>query len=96
MEFKNKSQKDLTFEDFFHGQLFEGDIKQHVSVRGHVAIERGKIYLCQDLVDGSRCDNTQGHTYSYVISESRNVININDNISGLNVSKLILPEDRNH
>ncbi len=73
----NKEQKDLKYYDFYHGQRFTGKINEKQTF-GRVTIENNKIYLCQDVEDGADCQDKQGYTYSYTLSDRENTINDED------------------
>lgn len=47
---------------------------------GVIQIERGRVYLCQNVIPGAICDNALGYKYSWHVSEveqfnKRNLIN---------------------
>ena len=54
--------------DFRAGQRFRAKING-ILCEGKVQIQNGNIYLCQDVIDGSGCDNKLGFKYSWVITE---------------------------
>lgn len=67
-KFLDKDQDDLTLSDFYHGQEFRCNIMGTPS-KGLVSIdENGKIYLCQNQVEGTHIQEKFGYDYSWQIT----------------------------
>lgn len=60
-----------------HGKHFKAKI-QDTECEGVIAVEEGRVYLCQNIKNGYRCSNTQGYKYGWdVMSGSDNNLRIN-------------------
>lgn len=88
-----KSTHELEYSDFYHGQRFTGTI-EGLETYGVVTIEDDRIFLCQDVYAGTKCTETHGFAYSYVLSSAivRNKVSIGT--PGINVAflKLEIPD----
>ena len=49
-----------------HGSMFSAKYFG-VKIIGKITVENEKVYLCQDEVDGSDCEDKQGYKYSWWI-----------------------------
>jgi hypothetical protein len=76
-DYIDKKQGELRYEDFYHGQLYEAQLKFYsdhdvwTDVTGRVTIQDECVYLCQDGVEGKACGEKHGHKFSFTISNQR-------------------------
>jgi len=49
-----------------HGRSFEAYIEGKFC-SGKITVENDKVYLCQDVTEGSNCSNKQGYRYSWTV-----------------------------
>lgn len=50
----------------YHGKRFKGSI-QGAECEGIIILERGRVYLCQDVADGGYCSDRRGHIFSWIV-----------------------------
>lgn len=69
ISFISKQQTELVVDDFYHGQMFEGEINHNgngfIHTEGKITVEGKQIYLCQNIANGDSCNDYQGYEYSY-------------------------------
>jgi hypothetical protein len=85
-------KKKFEYADFYDGQKFTAVIKD-IPTTGEVSIEDGKVYLCQNDVDGSRPrdpKNLRGFKTSYIISPVPEQIAIFEKGGSYHVENLVL------
>lgn len=58
-------EKFLTDKDFKTGDFFSAEIKGQRAV-GQIYVQGSSVYYCQDVMEGSRCDNRLGFKYSWI------------------------------
>lgn len=64
------------------GKKFKANI-QGFPVKGRIQVEKGSIYLCQDVCDGSCCEDRLGFEYSWCIGDGSEVALIKNGVSNL-------------
>lgn len=64
------------------GKKFKANI-QGFPVKGRIQVEKGSIYLCQDVCDGSCCEDRLGFEYSWAIGDGSEVALIKNGVSNL-------------
>lgn len=57
---KSQFKHGMRFTTYCHGQ----------KTYGKITIVDGNIYLCQDVIRGTRCSNTQGYTGSWILIDN--------------------------
>jgi len=78
------------FSDFKEGQLFSAIIYER-QCNGQIQIENGKVFLCQNKIEGDNCNSKLGYKYSWVLPKPDKHNNINP--SGEHVEGLKLTEN---
>lgn len=73
------------------GKKFKASI-QDISVEGRIQVEEGSIYLCQDVMDGSSCEDKLGFKYSWGIEDGSAMALIKNNVSNLSIMPLTKEE----
>lgn len=64
------------------GKKFKANIR-NIPVEGRIQVEKGNIYLCQDVCDGSCCEDRLGFEYSWFIGDGREMALIKNDILNL-------------
>lgn len=54
------------------GKKFKANI-HNIPVEGRIQVEKGSIYLCQDVSNGSSCEDKLGFKYSWHIGDGSEV-----------------------
>jgi len=80
-------QEDLTYEDFYDGQRFEGIVRGK-PCKGKITIQEDRVFLCQDVVEGSRCNRRHGYSNSYRVTRRTKTVSLNRLEDGFDVSDL--------
>lgn len=64
------------------GKKFKANI-HNIPVEGRIQVEKGSIYLCQDVSNGSSCEDKLGFKYSWHIGDGSEVALIKNDVSNL-------------
>ena len=64
------------------GKKFKASI-HNIPVEGRIQVEEGRIYLCQDVSNGSICEDKLGFKYSWYIGDGSEMTLTKNNVSNL-------------
>ena len=64
------------------GKKFKANI-HNIPVEGRIQVEKGSIYLCQDVSNGSSCEDKLGFKYSWHIGDGSEVALTKNDVSNL-------------
>ena len=63
----------LQIEDIQSGTEIKCIIDEEICDDAKIQIENGEVYICQNIADGDRCNDTLGYRYSWRVSHKDNI-----------------------